>query len=238
MKGARENKRAKKKKTGEASGISTPAKSQPSMSVEDAITQTANKALMLLFDQEGKPTGIDHFYAALTLTLIRPVEWFGQTDKLGMHVFPDRRGGSLIYDSDLAEIFFSECSDPSCDRLLCNAAAVILQSTGGIADKRLRDYAVRRLSGDMPPPPVKPTRGRSADDNRWRNVCIVLGLIPPLLQAEFPPTRNEATETESACSIVSQALATIGIKLGEKAIAKIWAGYPSRHDILGAQRHI
>ena len=113
------------------------------------------------------------------------------------------------------------------------AAARILQCTGEIADKR-----VRRLSGDVPPPPVKPARGRSADDNRWRNVCIVAYLIPPLLEAGFPPTRNEATETDSACSIVSQALATIGIKLGEKAIAKIRAGNPSHHDILGAQRDI
>ena len=144
----------------------------------------------------------------------------------------------MVYEAGLAEIFFSECSDPYCDRLLCNAAAMILQATGGIADKRLRDYACRRLSGDMPPPPVKPARGRGADDNRWRNVCIVGYLIPPLLRAEFPPTRNEATETESACSIVSQALAKIGIKLGEKAIAKIWARYPSFHDILGAQRDI
>jgi hypothetical protein len=89
----------------------------------------------------------------------------------------------------------------------------------------------------MPPPPVKPARGRSADDNRWRNAWIVGYLIPLLLRAEFPPTRNEATETESACSIVSQALATIEIELGEKHIAKIWAGSPLR-DILGAQRDI
>ena len=211
----------------------------PSMSVEDAITQTANVARVLLFDREGKPKGIDHYHAALVLhTLIRSAKWFGQTDKPGIHVFPDGRGGSMIYDADLAEILFSECSDPYCDRLLCNAAAMILQATGGIADKRLRDYACRRLSGDMPPPPVKPARGRSADDNRWRNACIVGYLIPPLLVAEFPSTRNEATETESACSIVSQTLATIGIKLGEKAIAKIWARYPSLHDILGAQRDI
>src|SRR5262245_26241759 len=160
MKEARENKRAKKKKTGEASRISTPAKSQPSMSVEDAITQTANRARELLFDPAGKPKGIDHYHAELTLhTLIRPVEWFGLTDKI--HVFPDGRGGEMIYDAGIAEILFSECSNPSCDRLLSNAAAIILQSTGGIADKRLRDYACRRLSGDMPPPPVKPARGRS-----------------------------------------------------------------------------
>ena len=239
MKEARENKRAKKKKTGEASRISTPAKSQPSMSVEDAITQTANNARMLLFDREGKPTGIDFFLEMLTQqTLIRPAKSFGQTDLSKPDILVFRwRGDMMIYDPGLAEDFFSECSNPYCDRLLCTAAAIILQSTGGIADKRLRDYVCRRLSGDMPPPPVKPARGRSADDNRWRNVSIV-NLIPPLLRAGFPPTRNEATETESACSIVSQALATIEIKLGEKAIAKIWARYPSRHNILGAQRDI
>ena len=208
------------------------------LSVEDSITQTANTAQALLFDREGKPKGIDHYLAALTLrTLIRPAERFGQTDKPDILVFR-WRGDMMIYDPGLAEILFSECSDPYCDRLLCNAAAMILQATGGIADKRLRDYACRRLSGDMPPPPVKPARGRSADDNRWRNVCIVGYLIPPLLGAEFLPTRNEATATESACSIVSEALATIRIKLGEKAIAKIWARYPSFHDILGAQRDI
>ena len=97
MKGAPESKRAKKKKTGEASRISTPAKSQPSMSVEDAITQTANCARGVLFDREGKPMSIDHYHAALTLqTLIRPVEWFGQTDKPGIHVFPDERGDLMI----------------------------------------------------------------------------------------------------------------------------------------------
>jgi hypothetical protein len=207
-----------------------------SMSAEEAITQTANEARALLFDRDGKPKGIDHYRAALTLhTVIRPA--IGGTDKPSDQVF-EWRGGLMVYDPGLAEILFSECSDPYCDRLLCNAAATILQATGGIADKRLRDYACRRLSGDMKPPPVKPARGRSADDNQWRNVCIVGYLIPPLLRAEFSPTRNEATESESACSIVSKALAKIGIKLGEKAIAKIWARYPSLHDILGAQRDI
>src|SRR5262245_29912441 len=37
------------------------------LSVEDPITQTANTAQALLFDREGKPKGIDHYLAALTL---------------------------------------------------------------------------------------------------------------------------------------------------------------------------
>lgn len=208
----------------------------PSMSVEDAITQTVNVARVLLFDRGGKPKGIDHYLASLTLnTLVRPAKRFGQTDKPDILVFR-WRGDMMIYDPGLAEILFSECSDPYCDRILCNAAAVILQATGGIADKRLRDYACRRLSGDMPPPPVKPARGRSADDNRWRNVCIVGYLIPPLLRAGFSATRNEATETESACSIVSQALQEIGIQLGERGIEEIWGKFTMHCNYSGISR--
>ena len=91
----------------------------------------------------------------------------------------------MIYDVGLAEILFSECSDPYCDRILCNAAAMILQATGGIADKRLGTYACGRLSGDIHPPPVKRARGRRADDHRWRNVSILGYLIPPLLGPNF-----------------------------------------------------
>jgi len=208
------------------------------MSDEDAITQTANAARVLLFDREGKPTGIDHYLASLTLhTLIRPAKWFGQTDlaKPDILVF-EWRGDMMIYDPSLAEIFFSECSDPYCDRILCNAAAVIFRATRTIADQRLWDYACRRLSGDIPTPTVKRKQGRSADDNRWRNVCIVGYLIPPLLRAEFSPTRNEATESESACSIVSQALQEIGIQLGEKRIQEIWSKFAKHCNCGGISR--
>src|SRR5262245_2376864 len=208
------------------------------MSDEDSITQTANAARVLFFDREGKPRGIDHYLASLTLhTLIRPAKWFEQTDLAKPDILVFKwRGDMMIYDPSLAEIFFSECSDPYCNRLLCNAAAVILEATGGIADKRLRDYACRRLSGDMPPPSIKPARGRDADDNRWRDVCIVGYLIPPLLRAEFSPTRNEATESESACSIVSQALQEIGIQLGGKRIGEIWYKFAKHCNYSGISR--
>jgi len=203
-----------------------------SMSVEDAITQTANVARALLFDRDGKSKGIDHYLASLTLhTLIRPTEWFGQPDHPGIQVF-EWGGASHVYDPGLAEILFSESSDPYCDRILRNAAAVILLATGGIADKRLRNYAARRLSGDIPAPAVKPARGRSADDNRWRNVCIVGYLIPPLLRKGFHSTRNEATkyadkDAQSACSIVSRALNSVGIELSEKGVEAVWGARPS-----------
>ena len=39
----------------------------------------------------------------------------------------------------------------------------------------------------------------------------------------FAPTRNPATEKESACSIVTEALSRRGVNLGEKAVEKIWS---------------
>ena len=208
------------------------------MSDQDAITQTTNAALVLLFDRERKPKGIDHYLAFLTLhTLIRPAKWFGQTDLAKPDILVFKwRGDMMVYDPGLAEIFFSECSDPYCDRILCNAAAVIFRATRTIADQRLWAYACRRLSGDMPPPTVKRKQGPSADDNRWRNVCIVGYLIPPLLRAGFSATRNEATETVSACSIVSQALQEIGIQLGERGIEEIWGKFTMHCNYSGISR--
>ena len=202
------------------------------MSVEDAIAQTANRARALLFDREGKPKGVDHYLAVLTLySLIRPTKWFGQPDHPGIQVFT-WRGDLMVYDPGLAEIFLSECSDPACDRILCNAAAVILEATRTIADDRLWHYACRRLRGDIPAPLVKPKRGRSADDNRWRNSCIVGYLVPPLLQAGFPAMRNDANiYATSACGIVSQALQKIGIELAEKTIANIWSQLATGYEL-------
>src|SRR5262245_20626362 len=197
-----------------------------SMAVDDAITQTANRARALLFDREGKPKGIEHYLATLTLhTLIRPAKWFGDDPtKPGIWVFR-WQGDLMVYDAGLAEIFLDECSDRYCDGILRNAAAVILKSTGGIADPKLRDYASRRLSGDLPAPTVKRRRGGNADKNRWRNTCLVGWLIPPLLAAGFAATRNDASEPEAACSIVSKALKRAGIHLSEKTIANIWGSY-------------
>ena len=61
------------------------------LSVGDSITQTANRARALLLDPEGKPKGIDHYLASLTLhLLIRPAKWFGGTDTPGVYVFRER----------------------------------------------------------------------------------------------------------------------------------------------------
>ena len=58
------------------------------LSVEDSITQTTNTAQALLFDREGKPKGIDHYLAALTLhTLSDQPSGSDKQIKPDIHVF-------------------------------------------------------------------------------------------------------------------------------------------------------
>ena len=115
--------------------------------VEDAIAQTAVTATDLLFDEDGKPKGHDHFLALYTLsTILRPT-----TASEAGHDLIDWHGSLYTYDAGIAVLFLDDAhkGDHTADRVLCNAAAVLLVTTGGIADLRLRKYAARRLSGDI-----------------------------------------------------------------------------------------
>jgi hypothetical protein len=97
----------------------------------------------------------------------------------------------------------------------------MLDGAGCIEDRLLRAYIRDRLLEGMAPK-TKPKRGRNSKDTWGRDAVIVGRLIPPLLD-RFKPTRNDATkDTESACSIVTAALARVGIHLSEKQVEGIW----------------
>ena len=70
---------------------------------------------------------------------------------------------------------------------------------------------------------VAPPRQRGPDPYakhaRDGDIAEVVGKI---VELGFRPTRNRATETESACSIVAKALAMMGLHLSVPAIEKIW----------------
>jgi hypothetical protein len=148
---------------------------------------------------------------------------------MGRSVF-DWGGKTYVYDAGLGEILLDAArSDPFCDRVLCNAAAAMLEATGGIVDPRLRAHVCGRLSGGVVPT-SKAKRGRTGKDTWGRDAVIVGRLIPPLLD-RFNATRNDETKhTESACSIVKAALALVGIHLSEKQVVGIWSKHPSRSD--------
>ena len=200
----------------------------PRMSDEDAIAQTENRARALLLDREGQPHKHKNYVASLMWHTVLRSASVGKTDAAKEGTYSFRwKGDLVIYDPREAEIaiWHARGGDPTSDELLCYAAAVMLKETGGIADQALRDYICGRLM--LGPPRPTPRKGRSAKENRWRDVCIQGWLIPPLLP-EFPATRNDATtETESACSIVSEALKNIGIELSEKGVANVWNARPS-----------
>ena len=189
--------------------------------VEDAIAQTAATAKDLLFDKDGKPKGHDHFLAVLTLsTILRPTT-ASEAAQPGLdRDLIDWRGNLYTYDADIAVLFLDDAhkGDHTADGVLCNAAAVLLVTTGGIADQRLRMYAAKRLSGEICPP----KKGRGGD-NAFRDAAIVGLLIPFLLAKGFQPTRNDSTEGECACSILSKALEQIGIDLSGKRLSNLWA---------------
>jgi hypothetical protein len=131
--------------------------------VEDAIAKTAATAKDLLFDKDGKPKGHDHFLALLTLsTILRPATVAEQVQPGRGQTLIDWHGQAYVYDSGLALVWLEDAlkGDLEADRVLCNAAAVLLTMTGAVSDLRLRKYAAERLSGDRRIP--KKRRGGEA----------------------------------------------------------------------------
>jgi hypothetical protein len=194
---------------------------------ESAIAETEDRAKRLLFDDKGKRRPEGYYITLCALqTLLRPatVEETFQP-KLG-HILFDWGGRTYLYDGGLGELLMADApSSPFCDRVLCNAAAAMLEATGSILDSKLRAFACGRLSGATATE-SKPKRGRTSKDTWGRDAVIIDRLIPPLLDA-FKATRNDATkDAESACSIVTQALARLGIHLSESQVETIWAKRP------------
>jgi hypothetical protein len=209
------------------------------MSLDEAISVTAKNAKSLLFDRAGKPKGHDHFLAVLTLnSILRPAT---VAEKVkpgpGQKLF-DWDGRPYLYDSGIALAWLDDAKkgDPTADRVLCGAAAVLLTQTATISDLRLRGYAAEKLSGDRLIAEKK-RRGRSAKDNSYRDYVIALRLIPPLLRMGYQATRSDATKEktekgESACSIVCSALKLLRIHISEKRIEGIWGKVsPHSHQI-------
>jgi hypothetical protein len=137
------------------------------------------------------------------------------------------RGTTYTYDAGFGMIYIegARAGSADCDRVVCCAAAVMLNATHCISDPELRTYVEERLTAGMPAI-GKRGRGRSKADNAPRDLVIVGRLILPLLD-RFDATRNPATKGESACSIVQKALANIGIHMGEDAVERVWEKLPS-----------
>ena len=135
-------------------------------------------------------------------------------------------GATYTYDAGYGMIYIegARAGSADCDRVVCCAAAVMLNATHCISDPELRTYVEGRLTVGIPSI-GKRGPGRSKKDNAYRDMVIVGRLIPPLLD-RFDPTRNAATKGESACSIVSKALARVGMHMSEGAVERVWEKLP------------
>jgi hypothetical protein len=119
-----------------------------SADVEAAIKETIERARPLLFDAKGKRRPEGYFIALFTLqSVLRPATIVEAFDpKLGQYLF-DWSGKTYLYDPGLAEMCLVDArSEPFFDQVMCNAAAALLEVTGGISDPRLRAYVCGRLT--------------------------------------------------------------------------------------------
>ncbi len=85
---------------------------------------------------------------------------------------------------------------------------------------RLVNYIFGRLMAEYASGPK--SRGRPAHTNETRNFRIGWAVIAAQRNYGLRPTRNVASDTDSACSIVQKALETRGLALSESAVEKIW----------------
>jgi hypothetical protein len=188
-----------------------------------AITETEERAKELLFDRKGKRWGIEAAIGEWVFQFVLLKATVSEIRLAPNEVF-DWQGTTLRYNAGIGHLLIADAraGDWFCDRVICCAAAVML--TGGISDPELRTYVEGRLTVGIPSI-GKRGPGRSKKDNAYRDMVIVGRLIPPLLD-RFDPTRNAATKGESACSIVSKALARVGMHMSEGAVERVWEKLP------------
>jgi hypothetical protein len=195
--------------------------------VKAAIAETQARAKEFLFGRDGKRRTEEHYvYQATLQTVLRHAtieEAMNPQDDL---ILFDWKGTSLVYNAGFGDLFVAAAreGDAGCDRMLCKAAAVMLDGAGCIKDRLLRAYIRDRLLGGVAPK-AKPKRGRNSKDTWGRDAVIVGRLIPPLLN-RFSATRNaETRHIESACSITTIALGNVGVHMSEKRLENIWAKF-------------
>jgi hypothetical protein len=191
-----------------------------------AIEETASKAKQLLFKSDGKLKGPDEFASLFTMQfLLPPATVVRNLNAQAVGLYFDWHGSTLVYREDIADILLAGADgDAFIDRVLCFAAAVMLDAIGSVPNAKLRTYARDRLmQGNTHL--TKRGRGQKKTDNSYRDAVIVGRLIPPLLD-RFNATRNAETKhTESACSITTKALASVGVHMSEKRLENIWARF-------------
>jgi hypothetical protein len=129
-----------------------------------------------------------------------------------------------IYDDDKGEQLIAKAvrGDQVAHRVLCYFAAGFVKGGCGLP-LRLRQYIAASLHSQAKEPPQR-RRGRDPYANNTRDFYIAL-TVSQIVGLGFRPTRNRATESESACSITAKALAKCGLHMDERNVERIWGQF-------------
>ncbi len=142
--------------------------------------------------------------------------------RIVINVSPEHEGGpsDSFYDDEKGKRLIDKArnGDYVAKQLLCEIAAWFLETARELPE-RLREYIVEVLRAEAGDRPQK--RGRDPYANHPRNFNIACTILN-VTSLGFKATRNRATESESACSVVVQALERLGIHMSEANVEKIW----------------
>ena len=141
-------------------------------------------------------------------------------------IYDDEKGAELIVKA--------RSGDQLAHKVLCQIAAFFIRDDCS-QPPQLRTYIVDSLQSEASDPPPR-RRGVDPLANESRNFRIAWA-IGEVIKLGFHPTRNRATaDTQSACSVVTAALAKCGVHLSEPAVEKIWIQFADsfREDLSGS----
>jgi hypothetical protein len=121
--------------------------------VKAAIAETVARAKQLRLGPSGSLKGSDQFAALWTMQMLLPsVTKVQELNALAGSLVFDWRGSTVVYRKDRADVLIDGANgDAFIDKVLCGAAAIILDALGGIPEARLRAYVCGRLMGGTPP---------------------------------------------------------------------------------------
>lgn len=132
-----------------------------------------------------------------------------------------RRAALLHPINRLQIIAMARAGDVDADDVL-RTLMIEMQSRGEPLSAELAAYNVDLLHGGLHQPP-----GPKRKDKTLRDLCIAMTVAAVVDRFDLTPTRNTASRGKSsarrsACAIVADALGSVHINMGEKAVEAIW----------------
>lgn len=147
--------------------------------------------------------------------------------KLSVPLKEGEKPGQPIYDDEQAKsvIAKARAGDALADDLLRKIACKALREGREVMPPNLAEYISEVLANGRRP-------GRPGAPQKFERDTWIYGAVEKVRKLGFNATRNVTSEHASACSIVTTALAELGVALSEKSVERIWEETSVRYSIL------